>query len=45
MKGFLSRSFRLEDKEVTDWFREFLQAFPNMTVVEASGDPRPPFSK
>jgi hypothetical protein len=45
MKCFLSRSFRPEDKEVADWFRAFLQAFPYMTIVEASDDPRPPIEQ
>ena len=45
MKCFLSRSFRPEDDVVTNWFREFLQAFPKTEVVEARDDPRAPLEQ
>jgi hypothetical protein len=45
MKCFLSRSFRPEDKIVTDWFREFLLAFPRMKILEARDEPRPPLEQ
>ncbi len=42
MRCFYSHSFRVEDGAVVDWFRQFLQAFPAMEVIEAMHDCPPP---
>lgn len=42
MKCFLSCSFRDKDKRVVDWFLSFLNAFPDIEVIEARNRPSAP---
>ena len=45
MRCFYSHSFRQEDKSVVEWFREFLEAFPGIELVEVGDENRPPLDQ